>query len=190
MRVLEIGCGAGLLAAHGRACVTTCESNPMVAAAAREVVRRNGPSDRIRIVDKSSLDLTGPDDLPERADLVRETFGRRLFDEGVVRALSNARERLLKSGARSVPASAAIRFALAGDHRGREESKLHDVLGCNLSAFRPLHQGHEALRRGPVDQAGPWARYSLRKLAFRGWPEAALGRVGDQSALPYRHRAG
>lgn len=142
MKVLEIGCGAGLLAmlaARAGAEVTTCEANPLIAAAATEIIRRNGLSDRIRVIAKVSTDLTIPDDLAEPADLViHEIFGSQLFDEGVTASLTDARKRLLKPGAPSIPGAASLRCALVRETRARDSRTLKNIEGFDLSAFELL----------------------------------------------------
>jgi len=151
MLVLEIGCGAGLLAmiaARAGARVITCEGNPMVAAAAEEIVRRNGLSDRIRVIAKLSNKLTIPEDLPEPADLViHEIFGAQLFDEGVTASLTDARKRLLKPGAPSIPGQARVRCALLRDVRERETRTLENVEGFDLSLFECLQPRRQWLRK-------------------------------------------
>ena len=73
-RVLEIGTGTGLLAMMaaraGAAEVVTCESNLAVAAAASEIIARNGFADRVRVISKSSVDLEVGIDLIDRADVL------------------------------------------------------------------------------------------------------------------------
>lgn len=142
MKVLEIGTGAGLLAlmaARAGAEVTTCEAHPMIAAAASAIVERNRLADRIRVVPKPSQALRIPDDLPERADLViHEIFGHLLVNEGVTAALADARARLLKGNAKSVPPRARVRFALARVARGAAPNDLSDVEGFDLSLFNLL----------------------------------------------------
>ena len=116
MTVLEIGTGAGLLAlmaARAGARVITCESNPMIAAAAREIARSNGLADRITVISKRSDMIELGTDLPEPADLlVHEIFGDALFNEGVIPALADARQRLAKPDAVILPRSAELRIAL------------------------------------------------------------------------------
>ncbi len=151
MLVLEIGCGAGLLAmiaARAGARVITCEGNPMVAAAAEEIVQRNGLSDRIRVIPKLSTKLTIPEDLPEPADLViHEIFGAQLFDEGVTSSLTDARKRLLKPGAPSIPGRAQVRCALLHDVRERERLTLEDIEGFDLSLFEHLQPHRHWLQK-------------------------------------------
>jgi type II protein arginine methyltransferase len=142
MLVLEIGAGSGLLAmiaARAGAQVLTCEKNPMIAAAAERIVARNGLADRIRIVRKQSDALLIPEDLPAQADLViHEIFGSQLFGEGVSDALADARNRLLKPEAPSVPPRASLRCALVTDHDRRRHGSLRDVQGFDLSHFELL----------------------------------------------------
>ena len=64
--VLDIGCGAGLtamLAARaGARHVYTCEQQPLIAQAARQVIRDNGLSDRIT-VEELGVDFENHQDL-------------------------------------------------------------------------------------------------------------------------------
>jgi type II protein arginine methyltransferase len=142
MLVLEIGAGSGLLAmiaARAGARVVTCESNPLVAAAARAIVERNGYSDQVTVVAKRSDELQIPEDLPAPADLViHEIFGSHMVDEGVNAALADARRRLLRPGALSLPSGAAVRCALATATPPRPRARLDDVEGFDLSYFEML----------------------------------------------------
>lgn len=152
MIVLEIGTGAGLLAlmaARAGALVVTCEANPMIAAAAQEIAARNGLSDRIKIIAKRSEALEVGIDLPERADLlIHEIFGDSLFNEGVVAAVADARNRLVKPDAVMLPARAELRIALVEDESPRARS-LDPVEGFDLSPFELLtHPITKRLRPG------------------------------------------
>lgn len=142
MLVLEIGCGAGLLAmlcARAGARVVTCEENPIVAAIAARIIEHNGLADSIKLIRKRSTELTVPEDLPEPADLViHEIFGARLFDEGVTAALSDARQRLAKPGAPALPPRAMIRCLLVNDTVGSAPARLDDVEGFDLSAWKTI----------------------------------------------------
>ena len=90
MLVLEIGCGAGLLAmlcARAGARVVTCEENPIIAAVAARIIENNGLAGSITLVRKRSTELAVSVDLPEPADLlIHEVFGAMLFNEGVTAA--------------------------------------------------------------------------------------------------------
>lgn len=141
MKVLEIGAGSGLLAmaaARAGATVTTCEAVPAVAAVAAEIIARNGYADRVRVIPKMASKVHLGVDLAEPADVViHEIFGEYLFNEGVDGALKDARERLLKPGATSIPPRAGIRFALATvDAPPRHD--IGTVEGFDLSPFNLL----------------------------------------------------
>ncbi len=91
-RVLEIGTGAGLLAMiaarANAASVMTCEQVPLVADAARDVIERNGLSNEIRVIAKTSLMIDAERDLDGKADLlVTEIFSSDLLAERVLPAL-------------------------------------------------------------------------------------------------------
>jgi type II protein arginine methyltransferase len=142
MLVLEIGTGSGLLAliaARAGATVVTCEENSIIAAAAQAIVERNGFADRIRVVPKRSDALRIPEDLPRRADLIiHEIFGCQLIDEGVAKSLADARHRLLRPEARSIPARAWVRSALVATESPSTHQQLADVQGFDLSLFELL----------------------------------------------------
>ena len=152
MRVLDIGTGTGLLAmlaARAGAEVVTCESNPVIAAAAREIVARNGFADRIRVIAKRSTALEIGSDMAERCDLlVSEVFGDGLFEEGVMATIDDARARLLRPGAPIVPPRAALRCALMIDDRPRRPA-LDSVLGFDLSPFASLTRSRRSLPHAP-----------------------------------------
>lgn len=170
MRVLDIGTGAGLLAllaARAGVEVVTCEADPIIAAAAREIVAANGLAERITVVAKRSTELEVGVDLPARCDLlVSEIFGDDLVEEGVVSSLKDARARLLVPGAPIVPPRAGLRCALVMHEtlERLDRDGLDDVLGFDLSAFSVLTrpdrylsrraQPHVALRSDPVSALG------------------------------------
>lgn len=187
MRVLEIGTGAGLLAllaARAGAHVVTCESNPVIAAAAREIVASNGFADRITIIAKRSTALEIGVDLPARCDLlVSEIFGDDLVEEGVVPAVSDARARLLGPGAAIIPPRAELRCALVMHERLErlERDGLDDVLGFDLSPFAVLTKPDRYLPRRPAPYiALRSAAVSALRLDFDGAP---IGRLATRIAL-------
>jgi len=156
MTVLEIGTGAGLLAlmaARAGATVVTCEANPMIAAAARAIVERNGLGDRIAVIAKRSDALEIGVDLDAPADLLlHEIFGNSLFGEGVVPSLTDARRRLVKPDAVIVPPRAELRCALLRfDSIPRAPVAL--VEGFDLSLF-------ELLRSPNGERSGAFASHS------------------------------
>lgn len=142
MRVLEIGTGTGILAMMaaraGAAEVITCEMNPAIAEAAREIIARNGYADRVRVISKHSdaLDLAG--DLGGRADLlVSEIVSNDLIGQHVLPSHERAARDLLVPGAPVIPARGTIRVALAEDPR-EDSARLGDIDGFDLAPFNRL----------------------------------------------------
>lgn len=173
MQVLEIGSGAGLLAliaARAGARVFTCESNPIVAAAASRIAAQNGLAERITIIPKSSRDLRIGEDLPGPSDLLMsELFDDTLFRENIVASLKDAR-RLLKPGAPVVPRFSQLRCALVEQPLGRLQRPVGSVAGFDLSAINLL--------------APPRRLRVARKSAIlRSDPVAALAM--DYEAVPF-----
>ena len=173
-RVLEIGTGTGLLAmmaARAGAEVVTCEADPAVALAARDVVAANGLSDRVRVVNKHStaLDLA---DLGGSADiLVSEIVSNDMVSEGVLPAHEDAVPRLLRPGGVVIPARGQVRVALAEDS-GWDRGRVESASGFDLTPFNRLAQPYReipvesdrlTLRSDPADlfdfdfaSGGPW----------------------------------
>lgn len=153
-RVLEIGTGTGLLAmmaARAGATVVTCEADPAIASAAREVVAANGYADRVTVVNKHSTALDVQTDLGGLADiLVSEIVSNDLLSEGVLAAHEDAVARLLAPNGVVIPPRGTIRIALARDLRGRSP-RLSEASGFDLSAFNRLAAPNEMIRVG-MDQ--------------------------------------
>jgi type II protein arginine methyltransferase len=160
-RVLEIGTGTGLLAmmaARAGAEVVTCEADPAVAAAARDVIAANGLSGRIRVIGKHSRDLDLAD-LGGLADiLVSEIVSNDLLSEGALPAHEDVLPRLLKPGGAVIPARGTVRVALA--ELQPEPKGMGNVAGFDLSAFDrlrrpyrevPVHSERLILRSPPAD---------------------------------------
>ena len=152
-RVLEIGTGTGILsmmaARAGAAHVITCEMNPAVAAAAREVIAANGLSDRITVVQKHSDDLDVEADLGGPADvLVSEIVSNDLLGEGALPVMEKVVPRLLKPGAAVIPVRGQVRIALAEDP-GAARRSMGTISGFDLSAFNQLQRSVHHGRNGP-----------------------------------------
>jgi predicted O-methyltransferase YrrM len=139
MRVFEIGTGAGLLAMMaaraGAEHVVSCEMNPAVAETAREIVARNGLSDRITILTRHSRavtleDLGGPVDV-----LLSEIVDDCILGESVLPAHEDAAHRLLKPGGQVIPARGTIRVALV-ETGAAESSQLGWIDGFDVRPFR------------------------------------------------------
>jgi SAM-dependent methyltransferase len=174
-RVLEIGTGTGLLAMMaaraGAAHVFTCEMEPAVALAARDVIAQNGLAGRITVLSKRSNDV----DLAElggRADiLVSETVSNDMLAEDPLPALEDAIARLVTPGGVVIPAHGRVRVALAQDAR-METRRIGAISGFDLSSFNrlasPFYQvgaasPHLELRSEAADlfdfdfqSGGPW----------------------------------
>jgi type II protein arginine methyltransferase len=173
-RVLEIGCGTGILAMMaaraGAAAVVTCEMTPAIAKQAAEIVAQNGYADRVRVVAKHSHQLDAETDLGGRADiLVSEIIGSNLLGEFVLSAHEHAVRHLLRPQARVIPARGAVRVALA--HDAHEPLDLTNIAGFDLSAFAALAR--------PVRHI----RFSDPELTLRG--EAADLFVFDFASAQY-----
>jgi type II protein arginine methyltransferase len=141
-RVLDIGAGTGLLAMMaaraGAGTVVSCEMNPAVADAAREIVALNGFADRLTVVAKASNDVDPEADMGGRADLlVQEIVANDLVGEYALPAIEDAARRLLKPGARMIPSGGAAVVALAF-WPGLEAARLRDVDGFDVSPFNRL----------------------------------------------------
>jgi len=148
MRVLDIGSGTGLLAMMaaraGAAQVFSCEMNPAVAEAAKEIVAANGFSDRIKILGKHSGELDADADLGGRVDLiVSELVSNNMVAEGVLTSMPPAVENLLKPGCPVVPAGGTVRIALAFDPN-LSRKRVGTDEGFDLRAFnrlaKPIYQ--------------------------------------------------
>ena len=138
--VLDIGTGAGLLsmiaARAGAGRVTTCEVVKPIAAKARQIIDKNGYGDRITVIGKNSSELRIPDDMPGRADLlIAEIVSSELLGEGILKTFEDAKDRLLKPGARIVPSNASIVGQLAGSGELDRYVKVGSVAGFNLEDF-------------------------------------------------------
>ncbi|HVR89918.1 MAG TPA: 50S ribosomal protein L11 methyltransferase [Novosphingobium sp.] len=137
-RVLDIGTGSGLLAMmaarSGAAHVYACETNPMLAATAREIIAANGLADKVTVFALHSGKLDRTRDLGGGIDLVvSEIFSDNLLGEGVLASLRHARAELCAPDALILPPAATIRVALA-DHLGTRTT-VDAVEGFDLSAF-------------------------------------------------------
>lgn len=174
--VLEIGTGAGLLAMMaaraGAANVTTCETIPLIAERAREIVARNGFQDRITVIPQRSTLLTVPVDMARRAEvLITETFASGLISEGVLRAVEHAHEWLLEANAVVIPHAASVMGYLAGG-RTLESMLFSDrIAGFDLSPFNefgppmlPADMDHVA--HSILSQDTELARFDLRLKQF------------------------
>lgn len=162
-RVLDIGAGSGLLALMaaraGAAEVVSCELNPALAAAATQIVERNGHSDRIRIVAKHSRDLEIGIDLAGPADvIVSEIVANNLLGENILGTMEDVVGRLAHSSTRVIPSHGSVPIALAS-YGNLASQQLRSVQGFDLSPMNGfaarigLSPGNKALelRSAPED---------------------------------------
>ena len=144
MRVLDIGSGSGLLAMMaaraGAGAIHSCESNPVIAEVAGQIVRSNGFAERITIHNKNSSKLDAESDMGGQVDLViSEIIGKDFVCEEVLPSLRDAARRLTKPGAQFIPQGGEIRVALAHYER-LDERMVGEVCGFDLSPFNLLRQ--------------------------------------------------
>lgn len=113
--VLDIGTGTGLLSmmavtAGADLCYAVEMFKPM-AEAARSIVKKNGFSDKIKIINKHSTDVTvGADgDMKEKANvLITELFDTELIGEGALPSYEHAHRYLVQPGCEAVPHRATV----------------------------------------------------------------------------------
>jgi hypothetical protein len=139
-RVLDIGTGAGLLAMlaarNGAKSVTTCESVGVIAHLAREILAKNGMTERVKLVAKPSTEMAAGKDMAERAEvLITEIFSSGLTNEGVLPTLEHAHAHLLAPGATIIPAVGSATGYLAGGDALKGMLFVGEVKGLDLSPF-------------------------------------------------------
>jgi tetratricopeptide (TPR) repeat protein len=139
--VLDIGTGSGLLAMmaarSGAKHVYACESNPILAKLAVEIIEKNGLSDKITIIPKHSSDIIIGQDMPSRADiLITEIFDRAIIGEDALATFHHAQKHLLKNNAVSIPHSAQLYGTLTSCPHLQDFHHVGDVHGFDL---RPMN---------------------------------------------------
>jgi predicted RNA methylase len=141
--VLEIGTGSGLLAMMaaklGARQVTTCEAVSEIAETARAIIADNGFTPSVTVVSKISTEMVIGADMDDRADLlVSEILSSEFFGEGVLYSIEDAKRRLLKPGARIIPARGSIQIALFGGVDIEKNIRVDEVYGFDLSRFNEI----------------------------------------------------
>lgn len=140
MTVFEIGTGTGILAMlaarAGADHVYTCERRPEVAAAAREIIAKNGLAERITVIAKDAFALQLGVDIPHRADLfVAELVDNSLLGENVLPLTELACERFLSPNAILLPQRIAAMAFLVSGHGHHEDYRMDMVMGFDLTPF-------------------------------------------------------
>ncbi|EDL11358.1 protein arginine N-methyltransferase 7 [Mus musculus] len=132
--VLDIGTGTGLLSmmavtAGADFCYAIEVFKPMAEAAVK-IVERNGFSDKIKVINKHSTEVTvGPDgDLPCRANiLITELFDTELIGEGALPSYEHAHKHLVQEDCEAVPHRATVYAQLVESRRMWSWNKLFPV---------------------------------------------------------------
>lgn len=171
MLVFEIGTGTGILAMLAAQAsaehVITCERRADVAAAAREIIARNGFADRITVIEKEANTLRLGVDLPRRADLfVAEIVDNSLLGEGVLPLTELARERFLTPEAILLPRAVSAMGYLIEDRGQARHYRMDRVMGFDLSPFNRftpvgLNAGKGGGQHAPLSEAVELARFDL-----------------------------
>lgn len=136
--VLDIGAGTGVLSLFaclaGARRVYAVEHGPVLDLA-KDLAVRNGFEDRIEFRRCWSTEL----ELPEPVDVVvTETIGNMAFDEGIIAAVCDARERLLRPGGRIVPETVALVVAAVEgfDHHDQRERWRRPFFSLDFAPLR------------------------------------------------------
>ncbi|XP_066183918.1 protein arginine N-methyltransferase 7 isoform X1 [Sylvia atricapilla] len=132
--VLDIGTGTGLLsmmaASAGADFCYAIEVFKPMANAAVKIVQKNCFSDKIKVINKHSTEVTvGPDgDMQCRANiLVTELFDTELIGEGALPTYEHAHKYLVQEGCEAVPHRATVYVQLAESRRMWSWKKLFPV---------------------------------------------------------------
>ncbi|XP_036881170.1 protein arginine N-methyltransferase 7 isoform X3 [Manis javanica] len=132
--VLDIGTGTGLLSmmavtAGADFCYAIEVFKPMADAAVK-IVEKNGFSDKIKVINKHSTEVTiGPDgDMPCRANvLITELFDTELIGEGALPSYEHAHRHLMQENCEAVPHRATIYAQLVESRRMWSWNKLFPI---------------------------------------------------------------
>jgi hypothetical protein len=140
---------AAKLGAHQ---VTTCEAVPAIAETARAIVAANGFTPPVTVVSKLSTKMEIGVDMADRADLlVSEILSSEFLGEGVLSSIEDAKRRLLKPGARIIPARGSIQCALFGGDGIRQNVRVDEVYGFDLSRFNAIVPPKQYISRNDLD---------------------------------------
>ncbi|XP_072836614.2 protein arginine N-methyltransferase 7 [Pogona vitticeps] len=132
--VLDIGTGTGLLSmmavtAGADFCYAVEVFKPMAETAVK-IVGKNGFSDKIKIINKHSTEVTvGPDgDMQCRANiLITELFDTELIGEGALPSYEHAHKFLVQEGCEAVPHRATVYAQLVESYRMWSWNKLFPI---------------------------------------------------------------
>lgn len=174
--VLDLGCAMGnfsiLACRAGARRVYAVEISPIIEVA-RQVVRANGCTDRVRFLPGASTSL----EVPERANVVLfEDYPTTLLAPSVARVAADIRERWLAPGGKLIPARARLWLAAVEDPLGHHEidrfaATRDRVCGIDLSVTRHLaFSTWHSRRLGPAALLAPPTLVREVDLASIGSP--------------------
>jgi hypothetical protein len=162
--VLDIGAGSGLLsmlaAKVGAAKVISCESNPLLAEIATQIIASHGLSDLVTVIPKPSSQLTIGMDLDRRVDVIMaEIVDCGLIGEGILPTMRHARQHLLAPGGRLLPRSARVLGSLVMSEAVDGLNRVSDAGGFDV---------------GMVNSVATVGHFPVR---LRTWPHTLLSEV-------------
>ncbi len=153
--VFEIGTGSGLLAMMaaklGAKQVTSCETVPLIAQTAQQIIADNG-FDNIKVIAKKSTEIEIGSDVITKADiLVSEIFSSEMLGEHVLPSLEDAKQRLLKPNGKVIPATGNIMIGLFTGEDIRRNLLVDDAFGLNLQGFNKVVSKKRMIARNDLD---------------------------------------
>ncbi len=153
--VFEIGTGSGLLAMMaaklGAKQVTTCETVPLIAQTAQQIIADNG-FENIKVIAKKSTEIEIGSDVNTKADiLVSEIFSSEMLGEHVLPSLEDAKQRLLKPNGKIIPAAGSIMVGLFTGEDIRRNLLVDDAFGLNLQGFNSIVSKKRMIARNDLD---------------------------------------
>jgi tetratricopeptide (TPR) repeat protein len=154
--VFEIGTGSGLLAMMaaklGAKQVTTCETVPLIAETAQEIIADNKFEKTVKVIAKKSTDISIGAGLEAKADiLVSEIFSSELLGEHVLPSLEDAKKRLLKPHGKVIPAAGSIMIGLFTGDDIRRNLVVEDAFGFNLQGFNKIVSNKRMIARNDLN---------------------------------------
>jgi tetratricopeptide (TPR) repeat protein len=154
--VFEIGTGSGLLAMMaaklGAKQVTTCESVPLIAETASQIIKDNHFEKTIQVIAKKSTEIEVGADMNAQADiLVSEIFSSELLGEHVLPSLEDAKRRLLKPQGKVIPAAGSMMIALFTGDDIRRNLIVEDSFGFNLQGFNKIVSKKRMIARNDLN---------------------------------------
>ncbi len=153
--VFEIGTGSGLLAMMaaklGAKHVTTCETVPLIAQTAQQIIADNDFAN-IDVIAKKSTEIVLGSDMNSKADiLVSEIFSSEMLGEHVLPSLEDAKQRLLKPNGKVIPAAGSIMVALFTGEDIRRNLLVDNAFGLNLQGFNNIVSKKRMIARNDLD---------------------------------------